>query len=297
MSELDMCSRREADRWIRQGRIRIHGQLAAIAEQVPSDLSKDSIHIQGMTSDDDEDTTNNSVTTTTTTTAVVLNKPPGYVSGQAEHGHPPAIRLLTRDRLWESNDFNVTNNNNNNKKDRTVAAASLLPSSWRGFAPAGRLDRNSTGLLVFTSSGVIAKKLIHHSSSAAAAISKEYMVEVQPAEQVTRKERQMDPSFELPQPPLMDLSPLIKGGRTLLGSSNKPLLPCVDAEWIQEGKILRLVLTEGRKHHIRRLCREILGFHVIQLQRIRIGPILLNDLPEGCWRPLTQDELDGILLQ
>lgn len=270
MSELDLCSRREADRLIREGKVAVDGQVAAIAEKVPFDLSKEQISVL-----------NNDEGTTNTVTSVVLHKPQGYVSGQAEHGHPPAIRLLSRDRLWESSFTNSS--------AAGAGEAPILPTSWRGYAPAGRLDLKSTGLLVFSSSGIVAKKLIHHQSS----VPKEYIVDVKPADQVTRRERQMDPNFELPKPSL-DLSPLLEGGRILMGSEHRPLLPCVDAEWTEEGRTLRLVLIEGRKHHIRRVCREILGHHVVQLQRTRIGPIELGDLPEGCWRPLTQNELDGI---
>jgi 23S rRNA pseudouridine2604 synthase len=269
MGELDLCSRREADRLIREGKVAVDGQVAALAEKVPPDLTKEQISI--LTTDD--------TTATNTVTTVVLHKPQGYVSGQAEHGHPPAIRLLSRDRLWESSFTRQENDD-----------AAVLPTSWRGFAPAGRLDRHSTGLLVFSSSGIVAKKLIHHEST----VQKEYIVDVEPADQVTKRERQMDPSFELPKPSL-DLKPLLKGGRTLLGSEHRPLLPCVDAEWTEKGRILRMALTEGKKHHIRRVCREILGYHVVQLQRTRIGPIELGDLPEGCWRPMTQRELDVII--
>jgi 23S rRNA pseudouridine2604 synthase len=264
MSELDLCSRREADRLIRDGKISVDGQAASVGGKVPFNLNRESIQFLEA-SDDMENLVN----------AVVLNKPKGYVSGQAEHGNLPAVRLLSRDRLWEPN-----------PKDDNFD----LPSSFRGFAPAGRLDLASTGLLVFSSSGIVAKKLIHHNSL----VEKEYSVDVCKASSITKRERQIDPTFRLPEPTL-DLSSLLEGGRTLIGSDSRPLLPCVNAEWTDDGRILRIVLTEGRKHHIRRLCREILGFHVVQLKRIRIGPIHLDDLPEGCWRPLTRNELDIIL--
>jgi 23S rRNA pseudouridine2604 synthase len=267
MGELDLCSRREADRWIRQGRVRVDGQLAILGQQVANNLKSGSIDIlmdENTTIDDN------------TSTAVVLHKPLGYVSGQAEHGHLPAIRLLTRDRLWDA----AKNN------DSMLPA----PSSWEGFAPAGRLDLDSTGLLVFCSSGVLAKKLIRHDSS----IEKKYVVEVKAAQQVTKQERDLQEDFELPSPTL-NLTALRKGGQTLLGD-RRPLLPCRQAKWLEPGKQLQLVLTEGRKHQIRRVCRQLLGYHVVSLQRIRIGPIQMEDLPEGCWRPLTRDELNEILM-
>ncbi|CAJ1960108.1 unnamed protein product [Cylindrotheca closterium] len=310
MSELDICSRREADRLIRNGKVVVDGQVAMLAEKVPPDLEKGQISIRMFSGNDHEDEDDSvdeehnhhhASTSNTMTTTIVMNKPLGYVSGQAEHGHPPAIRLLTRDRLWESNkedDITTTTTTATTTTTTTTTTNDdngnpplLLPSTWRGFAPAGRLDLHSTGLLVLSSSGVVAKKLIHHHSN----VSKEYIVDVEPAYQVSKRERDLDPNFDLPKPPSNDLTPLLEGGRTLLGSDHKPLLPCVDAEWTEKGKTLRLVLVEGRKHHIRRLCREILGYHVVKLQRVRIGPIELGDLPEGCWRPVSQEELDGIM--
>ena len=90
---------------------------------------------------------------------------------------------------------------------------------------------------------------------------------------------------------VLDTGPVIEKKK-----KKRLLLPCVKAEWTDKGKQLRIVLTEGRKHHIRRVCRELLGYHVIDLQRIRIGPIEIGNLPQGHWRPITQSEL-SILLQ
>jgi 23S rRNA pseudouridine2604 synthase len=260
MGELDLCSRREGDRWIREGKVFVDGQVAVLGQKVEEDLQKDQISIVDQDVDSGQPTT---------CSAVVLHKPPGYVAGQAEHEHTPAIRLLTRDRLWDTSDI-------------------VLPTSWKGFAPAGRLDLDSTGLLVFTASGVVAKKLIHHDSK----VEKEYIVDVEPAVTPTRREHELDEHFALPLPTL-DLSLLQQGGQTLLGDS-RPLKPC-QAAWMEKGKQLRLILNEGKKHHIRRVCREFLGYHVVSLQRIRIGPINLYDLPEGCWRPLKPNELDELL--
>jgi 16S rRNA U516 pseudouridylate synthase RsuA-like enzyme len=68
---------------------------------------------------------------------------------------------------------------------------------------------------------------------------------------------------------------------------------------------MRIVLREGKKNQIKRMCRELIGWHVEHIHRIRIGPISINIggddgddndiLPEGCWRPLTQDEIDTII--
>ena len=174
---------------------------------------------------------------------------------------------------------------------KSFVALLAPPSSWEGFAPAGRLDIHSTGILIFTKSGVIAKKIIGASSK----IEKEYIVDVSPATQPSRRELKLNPDFRLP-PTTLNLQRLLDGGAALLGDVKaRPLQPCVEAEWITKGERLRIVLTEGRKHHIRRVCRELLGWHVNYLQRVRIGPVQLNGRPEGCWRPLEQDEIDALM--
>eukprot|EP00536_Pseudo-nitzschia_multiseries_P000386 jgi/Psemu1/233520/estExt_Genewise1.C_50104 len=264
MGELDMFSRREADRLIQDGRILLDGEVVEVGCKVPSDLENQ----------------NSNICRHNAMAAVVLNKPKGYVSGQAEHGHPPAIRLLiSTNRIRDENE----RQENMNIYDREDSGFSRGDdnrrhfSDWKGLAPAGRLDLDSTGLLVFTRNGVLAKKLVGASSS----VEKEYIVDVEPA---------------INQQPF-DLSRILRGGEFLLGD-DRPLKACPKARWITEGKRLQIVLTEGRRHHIRRLCRELLGYHVVGLQRVRIGPIELPPegvLPEGCWRPLRQCEVQSLL--
>lgn len=299
MGELDLCSRREADRLILSGRILVDGNVVEIGEKVAADLSADRIKVcpaapasgDGGDDDDDATTTNDGSNTVVGASsyayteasfpALVLNKPTGYVSGQAEHDNPPAIRLLTSESLWRQ------------QHRETEDSIPQRPSSWKGFAPAGRLDLDSTGVLVFSQSGVLAKKIVGAESS----IEKEYVVRVSPAQVPSRREMRLHPQFRLPAPTL-DLSALLEGGRILLGDEEKRnarLRPCVKAEWIQSGEILRIVLTEGRKRQIRRACRELLGWHVVALQRTRVGPIHLENMPEGSWRPLRQSEIDELL--
>lgn len=112
---------------------------------------------------------------------------------------------------------------------------------------------------------------------------------------MTRRERNDRPTLVLPSKPILDLSVLRKGGAILHGEEHRgPLLPVI-AKWLDRGRILSLTLKEGRKHQIRRMCREMLGYHVVALQRIRIGPIRIQELPEGQWRPITKHEVFTIL--
>jgi len=241
---------------------------------------------------------------------IVLNKPVGYVSGQEEHQHVPAVRLLTqsnlhidegdtetRESLTTASAFNFSRKKWNGFdfksssvpkpiRDRLGAGRKINSNSFleeatlSGYAPAGRLDIDSTGVIIFTRAGIMARRLIAPDST----IPKEYIVKVQPAIQPTARERKLG-LVSLPSPN-KNLGPLLRGGK-ILWNDNKPLDPLIEAEWLGVDT-LRLVLQEGRKRQIRRMCREILGMHVVSLVRTSIGPVNLGSLPEGKWRPLRK---------
>lgn len=259
MSELDMCSRREADKLIGAGKVLLNGNMTQIGQKV--DWKETDIEIL---LDDDE--------ATSFPEAVVLHKPRGYVSGQPEGGHIPAIRLLTRETLV---------------RGCKLDDDAFFDSNFRDFAPAGRLDLESTGLLIFSRSGVIAKKLVSEMGK----IEKEYIVTVEEAQSVSRIERQQG-LLSLPSPSL-NLKPLTRGGGQLLGDTR--LLKPVKSKWILRGEMLKVVLKEGRKHQIRRMLREMIGQHVTSLHRVRIGPVLIEGIPPGEWRPLSPKEVQAIL--
>lgn len=131
----------------------------------------------------------------------------------------------------------------------------------RGLAPAGRLDIDSVGLLVLTQDGRVAKSLIGDKSE----VDKEYLVRVE---------------GELSETNLA----LLNHGLELDGVP----LRRAQVSWQNEDQ-LRFVLTEGKKRQIRRMC-ELVGLHVVGLKRIRIGRVVLGDLPTGQWRYLRADE-------
>ena len=135
----------------------------------------------------------------------------------------------------------------------------------RGLAPAGRLDIDSTGLLVLTQDGRVAKHLIGENSD----VEKEYMVRVEPIR---------EGSF----PP--DGIERLRHGMELDGQLLKP----AKVSWTNEDQ-LRVVLREGRKRQIRRMCEQV-GLTVTGLKRIRIGSVTLSKLPLGTWRYLRPDE-------
>ncbi len=128
--------------------------------------------------------------------------------------------------------------------------------------PVGRLDKDTTGLLILTNDGTLTYQLTHPSSEC----EKEYDVKVG---NVIRK-GQMDK---------------LKAGVKLWGERTKE----TQVKKISPTR-LRIVLTEGKNRQIRRICQKV-GFPVVRLKRIRIKNLSLGDLPEGEWRFLTDDEV------
>lgn len=237
MSELGLASRREADEWIARGWVRVDGEVVA-------ELGARVLPLQQVTVDKKARTQQAQRVT------VLINKPVGYVSGQAEDGYEPASVLVTPANHW--------------REDAT--GLRLQREHLRHLAPAGRLDIDSVGLLVLTQDGRIAKQLIGEDSS----IEKEYLVRVQPAD---GGERLSAAGLKL-----------LNHGLELDGVALQP----ARVEWVNDDQ-LRFVLVEGRKRQIRRMC-EAVGLKVTGLKRVRIGRVMLGDLPAGQWRYLGADE-------
>lgn len=236
MSELGLCSRREADEWIERGWVRVDGKV--VAELGSKVLPHQRITVERQ-----------AAAQQARRVTVLLNKPVGFVSGQAEDGYRPAVTLITADTRW--------------KEDR--APLEFHPSQLRSLVPAGRLDIDSVGLLVLTQDGRIAKQLIGEDTS----IEKEYLVRVQYSK-----------PGRLPDSELKRLN----HGLSLDG---KKLLPA-RVRW-QNDDQLSFILREGKKRQIRRMC-EAVGLTVLGLKRVRIGRVMLGDLPPGQWRYLGPDE-------
>ena len=146
-------------------------------------------------------------------------------------------------------------------REGLVGDAPYIPDRDTRLAPLGRLDMDSRGLLLLSDDGVLAKAIIGPESD----LEKEYRVTV--TGRIT------------PEKIARLCHGLIMDGRAL-----KPARVSV-----VQGQILRFILKEGRNRQIRRMC-ELVGLHVMDLVRIRIGELLLGDLPEGRWRVLTESE-------
>lgn len=231
LSQRGICSRREADEYIQKGWVYVDGVCVdVLGTKVPPNAK---INLKRELRQEKH----NKVT-------ILLNKPLGYVSCMPEKGYIPAIELITPEN-----------------QDTYFSKASLEESHLYKLAPAGRLDINSKGLLVFTQCGAIAKQLIGDESP----VEKEYFVRVEG--------RLTDEKFAL-----------LEQGLSL------------DGKFLKRAKVtpishttFSIILVEGKKRQIRRMC-ELLDLEAVELKRVRIGKVKLGKLQIGQWRFLEAHE-------
>jgi len=244
MAELGLCSRREADAWIEHGWVRVNGQVAEMGMQVGS-TDRITVEREAQAQQEQQVT-------------VLLHKPMGYVSGQAEDGHEPAMVLFQARNQWSGDTTRIR----------------FSPAQFKGLAPAGRLDIDSVGLLVMTQDGRVARQLIGEDAD----MEKEYLVRVTcagPQGDIAVNVQAHFPAAQMQR---------LRHGLSLDGKALKP----AQVEW-QNPEQLRFVLKEGKKRQIRRMCEQV-GLKVVGLKRIRMGRISLGALPVGQWRYLGPKE-------
>ncbi len=231
MADRGLCSRREADELIRQGLVEVDGKVVSILgtridPSVQITLAPQALRARQRL------------------VTVLLNKPPGYVSTQPEKGYRDARSLICAA--------------NRHCQPRSIERRSPHRAA---IHVAGRLDIDSSGLLVLTEDGVIARQLIHPEHP----ISKEYVVRV--------RGKIVESALDT-----------LREGLELDGKKLRK------ADVVQnKSDQLRFVLTEGRNRQIRRMC-ELVGLEVVSLTRTRIGNILLGRLPRGKWRLMKHGE-------
>ncbi|MFM1881368.1 MAG: hypothetical protein RLZZ344_1602 [Pseudomonadota bacterium] len=256
LAERGFCSRREADLYIEQGLVLVDGKV--VTELGTRAYPSQTVSLaQGAQLQQAQRLT------------VILNKPVGYVShADDDKAYPEAVTLITPENEWKEAPAShsgpvVTSKLSGQRGDLRSRGGPATGArlNTRGLAPAGRLDIDSTGMLVLTQDGRIARLLIGEDSP----LEKEYLVRVQGR-----------------------LSPeglaLLNHGLSLDGKALKP----AKVSWQNEDQ-LRFALREGKKRQIRRMC-ELVGLKVVGLRRIRIGRIMLGNLPVGQWRRLGASE-------
>ena len=209
-----LCSRREADRLIEEGRVTINGRVAVLGDQVrPGDVIVGDGRV------------------------VAWGNEPVYIKF-----HKP-VGITTTTEL--------------DVPDNIIA---FIGHPARIF-PVGRLDKDSSGLILLTNDGDIVNEVLR----AEHGHEKEYLVQV---------DRPFDQAF---------LDRMARGV-VILG---KPTRPCTVSRCGK--RQFRVILTEGRNRQIRRMCRA-LGYRVVSLHRVRIMHLTIGDLRVGQWKNLTHQE-------
>ena len=224
MSELGLSSRREADEWIAKGWVRVDGKV--ISELGSKVLPEQKITIEKQARIEQA-----------RRVTVLINKPMGYVSGQAEDGYKPAVVLVRPENRWDEDKLPIQ----------------FSGGQLKSLVPAGRLDIDSIGLLVLTQDGRIAKQLIGEDTN----IDKEYLVRVKYSK-----------PGNLPDHELQRLN----HGLSLDG---KALLPAI-VRW-QNNDQLSFTLREGKKRQIRRMCElvglKVLGLKRVRIGQVKLGDL------------------------
>lgn len=221
LSDAGVCSRREADRLIEEGRVLVDGKLA----------------IQGMQVEDTQEI---------------------KVDGKVIKPEEKKVVLV----FHKPKGIECTANINVKKN-----VISYINYPIRVYY-AGRLDKDSEGLLLLTNQG----ELVNQIMKAGSYHEKEYLVTVD--KMITEKFLQK-----------------MRDGVPILGTVTRKCKVERESE-----KTFRITLTQGLNRQIRRMCN-YLGYEVIKLKRIRIMNIKLGDLPVGSYREATKEELDELKRQ
>ena len=224
-------SRRQIEQWIREGRIRINDRLAGLGDRVSP---SDVVKLDGKPLSAKR-------LAPPPREIILYNKPEGeLVSRQDPQGRPLVFERLPR------------------------------PTRGRWIA-VGRLDINTTGLLILTTDGELANRLMHPSQQ----IEREYAVRVF-GEIGDDQLRQLVEGVELEDGPARFEEITPAGGEGI-------------------NRWFHVVIMEGRKREVRRLW-EAVGLKVSRLKRVRFGPVILDSsVKAGRWRMLTADERQALL--
>ena len=148
-----------------------------------------------------------------------------------------------------------------NKSKRSKLVLDLFTEVKERLFTVGRLDKDTTGLLIVTNDGEFANRVIHPSSS----IQKEYIAKTD--HEITA-----------------DHLKIISAGTYVEGTFVKPL----KVKKVRKGTV-KVVVGEGKKREVRLLIAAA-GLEVRELKRVRIGNLVLGDLPLGAWRPMSEKE-------
>jgi pseudouridine synthase len=229
LAQAGVASRREVDKMIAEGRIKVNGQVVQVLGY-KIDNEKDRVEVDGRRVEREEGLV-----------YLMLNKPPGYLVTLKDNFKRPTIQQL-------------------------------LPSLRQRIFPVGRLDFDSSGLLLMMNDGELAYRLTHPRFK----VPKVYLVKVM---------GEPDPS---------DLARLEKG----IYLDGKKTAPAKIAQIKSDPKksLFKIEIFEGRKREVKRMFQAI-GHKVLHLQRISFGGLRLGTLKTGKWRYLIRKEIDALKKQ
>lgn len=224
-----ICSRRQAEKLVEEGRVKVNGKTAVIGQRI--DPETDIVEVDGRVIKPVEERI-----------YLAFNKPRGVITtAKDELGRTSVLDFLKKHIDLER---------------------------YRVF-PVGRLDKNSTGLLILTNDGELAACLLNPGKM----IPKEYVVTVKG------------------HPSKKKLAELEQG----IYLDGKKTLPCT-IEVLKRNRRstrLKVILYEGKKRQIRRMMKYI-KHPVVSLNRVAIGPVRLKGLKRGSFRRLTEDEVRAL---
>ncbi len=226
LAQAGVASRREVDKMIAEGKIKVNGQVVQVLGYKIDD-KKDRVEVEGRRVEREEGLV-----------YLMLNKPPGYLVTLKDNFQRPTIQQL-------------------------------LPSLRERVFPVGRLDYDSSGLLLMMNDGELAYRLTHPRFK----VPKAYLVKVR---------GEPDPS---------ELARLEKG----IYLDGKKTAPAKIAQIRSDPKknLFKIEIYEGRKREVKRMFQAI-GHKVLQLQRTNFGGLKLGSLKAGKWRYLTRKEIDTL---
>jgi len=241
LSARGISSRRKAEEYIEQGLVKVNGVTAKVGDK--ADPEKDVIAVDGTVLKARQEML-----------YYVMNKPVGVVTENIDRS---SLQSLTK----------AIKNEQAKNESPMITVRDLLPRNLKGkIFPVGRLDKESSGLLLFTNDGVLAYRLTHPKFPH----EKEYEVRV---------------VAPIPDGALKKLA----FGMMILGKKTKRAT--VKRLSVRSFSI---AISEGRNRQIRRMCQKV-GYHVQYLRRVRIATFADRSLKEGGVRQLTNAERDALL--
>ena len=218
LSSIGFCSRREADRLLEQGKVKIDGETAQVGQRV---MPEQEVTVNGIPVKDKP-----------REIIIAFNKPKGIVCTSSK------------------------------KEKNNIVDYLHFPTR---IYPVGRLDKDSTGLILLTNEGELTDCILRGKNNH----EKEYLVTVQ-------------------KPLRAEIIHAMEQGVPILDTMTRPCrIVQIDSH------TFRIILTQGLNRQIRRMC-EYFGYKVITLKRVRVMNIHLGDLKEGTWREITGKELAAL---